>query len=156
MLVLPFHTQINGQKVFGFSVSAVSKAFLCLSGFLGFVCLSSAYHSMLYGYTMPNWAIPIFMLSVIPFGYRKHIGLNTEKTHLLIQSRVFGLKLGDKKQQVSAPFEEFNLVETGALDKQYYFVISNDHLNESVFYCKVNDKKKNEIATKISCLLGLN
>ncbi|POC39295.1 hypothetical protein [Vibrio vulnificus] len=156
MLVLPFHTKVNGKEVFGFSVSSASKAFLFASGFLGFVCLSSAYHSVLYGYTMPNWAIPVFILATLPFGWRKHIGLTVDKTHLVNQNRLFGIKLSDKQQIVAAPLKTFRLVETNALEKQYYFVVSNHQLNESVFYCRVKSKKKNDIEAKIGCLLGLN
>ncbi|EGQ7975602.1 hypothetical protein I7Z51_004584 [Vibrio parahaemolyticus] len=155
MLILPFHTKINDKEIFGFSASVASKAFLVLSAFLGFVCLSSAYHSLLYGYSMPNWAIPIFLLSIIPFGYREHIGIDTGKIHLVSQTRIFGLKITENLQVSRFPFTEFKLVDTGAVDHQFYFVIRNLELNKSVFYCKLNPSKKNEIETKVACFLGL-
>lgn len=155
MLVLPFQTirKTKFQSIIGFSVSGIPKSILCVFGFLGFVALSSAYHSNLYGYTMANWVFPLILLSAIPFGYRIRVGLSLDKKILLRQHALFGIVIREK-MTLSEGFKGFSLVPTGAVDKQFYWVVGGEENDISLHYCKLKAKEVPTLEHRLSCMLG--
>lgn len=155
MLVLPFQTisKTESQSITGFSVSGMPKSILFVFGFLGFVALSSAYHSNLYGHTMANWVFPMILLAVIPFGYRIRVGLSLDKKILLRQYALFGIVIREKVT-LSEGFKGFYLVPTGAVDKQFYWVVGCEENDISLHYCKLKAKEVPILEHRLSCMLG--
>lgn len=156
MLVLPFKKidKERGAPAFGFSLCGFPKPVLWLSGFLGIIALSSTYHSLLYGYTMPSWSIPLAILSVFPFGYRIKVALSNDKTILYRQSSLFGMKVVENVWQSSC-FDKLVIKATEAVEHQFYIIVTGMESDVSVHFCKM--KRKNLLATqhKLMCMLGL-
>ena len=155
MLVLPFQTirKTEFQSIIGFSVSGMPKSILFVFGFLGFVALSSAYHSNLYGYTMANWVLPMILLAVLPFGYRIRVGLSLDKKILLRQYALFGIVFREKIT-LSEGFKGFSFVPTGAVEKQFYWVVGCEENDISLHYCKLKPKEVSMLEHRLSCMLG--
>ncbi len=156
MLVLPFQavSKTGPQCITGFSVSGLPKSILFLSGVLGFICLSSAYHSNLYGYTMANWTLPVIVLSVLPFGFRIRVGLSLDKKSLYRQFTMFGVVIRERVT-TSIGFEAFSLVPTRAVDNQFYWVIQGSEQRISFHYCKLKPKDVSSLEHRLSCMLGI-
>lgn len=156
MFIIPFErrSKVGCKAGKGFSVSAVSKSLLVVAGFFGLVGLSVFYHSLLYGYTMPGWALPMMLLSVMPFGYRVRVALSNDRTVLYTQVALFGVKLKECVYN-SVMFTDFHMVATHAIDNQYYFVISGDSQRVSVYYCKLRPKHIPKLSLCLGGMLGL-
>ncbi|MDF4421690.1 hypothetical protein [Vibrio parahaemolyticus] len=156
MFVLPFQKlDMEREKpAYGFSVSGTPKPILWLSGFFGVVALSSTYHSLLYGYTMPNWSIPVVVMSILTFGYRVRVALSNDKTTLYRQTALFGMKIKEKVWE-SSSFESLVIKATEAVEQQFYIIVSGAESEVSVHYCKMKPKKVSAIHQKLRCMLGL-
>ena len=154
MLVLPF---IKFQKkqpfATGFSISALSKLILALSGILVAIGLSSVYHSMLYGYTMPIWAVPLAFIAFIPFGFRIRVALSADKKVLYRQNVLFGVLLREKKYYDEG-FHSFRCVPTNIIDKQFYLVAKGAQ-DVSVHYCKMQKSRSNKVQSLLAGMLGV-
>ncbi len=156
MFIIPFErrSKVASKAGKGFSVSAVSKSVLVVAGFFGLVGLSVFYHSLLYGYTMPGWAVPMMLLSVVPFGYRSRVAISHDRTALYTQAALFGVKLKECVYN-SAMFTDFHMEATHAIDNQYYFVVNGDGKRVSVYYCKLNAKRIPKLSLCLGGMLGL-
>ncbi|EPR7484128.1 TPA: hypothetical protein ACGSTL_001425 [Vibrio parahaemolyticus] len=157
MFVLPFQKLDveRDRPAYGFSVSALPKSVLWLSGFFGVVALSSTYHSLLYGYTMPDWSIPVTVMSVLPFGYRIRVALSNDKTTLYRQNALFGLKIKEKVWE-SSSFDRLVIKATEVVEKQFYIIVSGTESDVSVHICRMRPKKLLSIHHRLRCMLGLS
>ena len=144
----------NTNKAHGFSIGAASKSVLFLFGFFEFVGISITYHSLLYGYTMPSWAIPLIVLSMLPFGLRVRVALSEDSTVLYRQLALFGIIL---KEAVisSSEFTDLEVLPTNSIDKQFYLVLQSKELKESVHYCHINPKRIPALKKRLNLMLGL-
>ena len=150
MFILPFTT----KSAVGFSICPIAKSLLTLSGIISLLSASSIYHSTLYGYSVPDWALPISILCILPFGIRTRVALSNDKKTLKRQIGLFGIKVYEWVYK-DVSFNKFNCIRTDAIDNQYYFLVQGEEKYVSVHYCKINAKKVSAMDKKLNLMLGL-
>lgn len=156
MLVLPFNQTNEIKKISGFSLSLAPKSILFIFGFIGIISLSSFYHSILFDYSVANWALPVFLFCLLPFGLRVRIALDENKSYAYRQVSIFGITVTEHVENLNE-CKGIRLRHTNVIDNQYYFVLlSNKEADYSVHYCKVSPKKKDYIEKKLNNFLGFS
>ena len=154
MLVLPFERKKKSKTTaIGFSLSFFGISVLFVAGTLAVLCLSVVYHSLLYSYTMPLWAVPITIIFSSLLTCRVRIALSLDRKILYRQISIFGVVLKEYKFKSEA-FSEMSFKPTEAIANQYYLVVNGSEQGVSVYYCKLKEKRLSSLQLIFSGMLG--
>lgn len=155
MFILPFQETLDSnQKLEGLSISAIPKSILVLSGVFGCLAISTSYHSALYGYSIPDWSIPLTICSLAPFGFRVRLLVSSDKKTALKQWALFGVKIRELVFSDEG-FSTFTFEQTGCMDSQRYWVLKGESKRVSLHISKISSKEIGYLTAKISSFLGV-
>lgn len=155
MFILPYQETLDSEhKLEGLSVSAIPKSILVLSGLIGCLAISTTYHSTLYGYSIPDWSIPLSICSLLPFGFRVRLLVSGDKKIALKQWAIFGIKLREFVFSDEG-FSTFTFEQTGCMDSQRYWILNGENKRVSLHISKISSKEIGYLTAKISSFLGV-